>query len=178
MLLSQKNSRLKKFNFLACMHGISQFGYFKLIWYWHERIHVVGVTRWVLKNKNVAQRSKAKHLRFFKNSKYKSQNDLNQSVTMSLVAAWSLAILYTWYSNATSIMNNFDLEKTEFEYHTNSFKEVKYKVKHLSKNVIKKYNKLSLDKISKFDNTSKLHRVFFKIEVRNWIFRWLKNSKF
>ena len=86
-----------------------------------------------------------------------NSQDINPLVRESLVLNKKLSEdgLYTWYSFATSIMNNFDLEKTEFEYHTNSFKEVKYKVKNRSKNEIRE--KLSLDKISKFDNTSKLH---------------------
>ena len=109
-----------------------------------------------------------------------NSQDINPLVRESLVLNKKLSDdgLYTWYSFATSIMNDFDLEKTDFEYQNNSFKEVKYKVKNLCKNVIKEnYDKLLLDKISKFDNTSKLH-LYSKLKSEIGLSNYLKIPNF
>ena len=109
-----------------------------------------------------------------------NSQDINPLVKEALILNKKLNDdgVYTWYSFATSIMNELELEKTDFEFNQKPFKEIKYKVKNQNKNVIKEYyDKLILDKISKFDNSSKLH-LYSKLKTEIGLPEYLKTQNF
>ena len=89
-----------------------------------------------------------------------NSHDINPLVNdaLNLNKTLSEEGFYTWYSFATSIMKEFELEKSDFEHPNTLFKDVKYKVKRVSKTAIKQtYHNILLEKIHSSDSSSKLH---------------------
>jgi hypothetical protein len=66
--------------------------------------------------------------------------------------------IYTWYSFIGNIFKELDLEITDFENFTRPFASIKHSLKKKIKKAINdSYNKKTLEKLSSFNETSKLY---------------------
>jgi hypothetical protein len=72
--------------------------------------------------------------------------------------------IYTWHSFIGNIIKELDLEITEFENFTRPFASIKHSLKKKIKKVINdSYSKKTLEKLSSFNETSKLY-IYSKIK--------------
>jgi hypothetical protein len=72
--------------------------------------------------------------------------------------------IYTWHSFIGNIIKELDLEITEFENFTRPFASIKHSLKEKIKKVINdSYSKKTLEKLSSFNETSKLY-IYSKIK--------------